>query len=194
MTAIYTVLKKMRNKKLNRKYLFNLNKKNTIILIILVLVVFVFLYSNDINKSPKQKNAGTKLGQYAPDFETEYLNGEKFKLSELKGKPIILNFWATWCIPCKREMPLLQKLHNEGKIIVVGVNLQEDKKTVEKFVEELNITFPIVLDKDGSLEAMYNVILKPATYFVDENGVIVDKKFGELTNKDLNERSQKLLK
>ena len=194
MTAIYTVLKKMRIKKLNKKYLFNLNGKNAVILIILVLVIFVFLYFNDINKSPKQENAGTKLGQYAPDFETEYLDGSKFKFSELRGRPVILNFWATWCIPCKREMPLLQKLHNEGKITVIGVNLQEDKKTVEKFVKELSITFPIVLDKDGNLEAMYNVLLKPTTYFINEDGVIVDKKFGELSDKDLSERSQKLLK
>lgn len=192
MTDIYTALNEMKNKK--HRQLFELNKKNSIILVILLLTLFVFLYLNEKDRLPKQKNTGTKLGQYAPDFETEYLNEENFKLSALRGKPILLNFWATWCIPCKREMPLLQKLHNEGKIIVIGVNLQEDKRTVEKFVKELNITFPIVLDKDGSIEAVYNVLLKPTTYFIDENGVIVDKKFGELTDNDLNERSKKLIK
>ena len=115
-------------------------------------------------------------------------------LSELRGGPVILNFWATWCVPCRREMPLLQKLHNEGKIIIIGINLQENKKTIEEFVKELNITFPIVLDKDGGIEASYNVLIKPLTYFIDENGVIVDKKFGELNSEDLTERSQKLLK
>ena len=181
------------NKK-HKKYLFDLNKKSGVIIIVLILIIFLFLYFKDKNQFPKQQNIGTKLGQYAPDFETEYLNGEKFKLSELKGKPIVLNFWATWCPPCRREMPLLQKLHDEGKIIVVGVNLQEDKKTINEFIEKLNITFPIVLDKDKSIEARYNVLLKPTTYFIDKNGIILDKKYGELTESDLKERIQKLLK
>lgn len=192
MTAIYTALKEMKNKK--NSALFELNKKNSVILVILIMIIFVVLYLNEKDKSSFKEGTGTKLGQFAPDFETEYLDGSKFKFSEFSGKPVILNFWATWCVPCRTEMPLLQKVHNEGKIIVVGVNLQEDKKTVEKFVEELNITFPIVLDKDGSIEAIYNVLLKPTTYFIDENGVILDKKFGELSDKDLNERSKKLLK
>lgn len=190
MTAIFTALRRNDMKKPKP---IRLTKKNTLVLLSLIAVLFIYLYLNERGKFPLKENTGTKLGQYAPDFQTEYLNGEQFKLSDLKGKPIVLNFWATWCIPCKREMPLLQKLHNEGKIIVVGVNLQEDKKTVEKFVKELNLTFPIVLDKDGGIEAMYNVLLKPTTYFIDKNGVIVDKKFGELTEKDIKERTQKLL-
>lgn len=170
-----------------------LTKKNVLVLLFLIAVLFIFLYLNERDKFPNEGNTGTKLGQYAPDFQTEYLNGEKFKLSDLKGKPLILNFWATWCPPCVREMPLLQKLHNEGKITVIGVNLQENERTIEEFTKKLNITFPIVLDKDGSVEAMYNVLLKPTTYFIDENGVIVDKKFGELTENDIKERTQKLL-
>lgn len=171
-----------------------LTKKNTLILLFIILIIFLVLFLNEKNKLPKQKNVGTKLGQYSPNFETEYLNGSKFELYDLRGKPVILNFWATWCPPCVREMPLLQKIHNEGKITVIGVNLQENKKTIEKFAKNINITFLIVLDKDGSIEAMYNVLLKPTTYFIDENGIIVDKKFGELNSEELNERSQKLLK
>ena len=183
----------MKNK-IQKKYLFDLNKKNFLIILLFVLITFIFMYLNERNNFSQQKNIGTKLGQYAPDFQTEYLNGGKFKLSELRGQPVILNFWATWCPPCVREMPLLQKLYDEGNIPVIGINLQEDKKTIEAFIKKLNVTFPIVLNKDGSAEAMYNILLKPTTYFIDKNGIVVDKKYGELSREDLKQRSQKLSK
>lgn len=173
-----------------------LTNKNTLILLFSLFILFFFLYLNEKNKFPTQKNTGTKLGEYAPDFESEYLNGSRFALYDLRGTPVILNFWATWCPPCVREMPLLQKLYEENKndIIVVGVNLGEDKKTIEEFIKRLNITFPIALDKEKKIESYYNLLLKPTTYFIDENGIIVDKKYGELSEEDLTERSNKLLR
>jgi len=173
-----------------------LNKKNTFILIFLLLILFGLLYLYGKNKYPKQEDVGSNLGQYAPNFETEYLNGDKFVLYDLRGKPVILNFWATWCPPCVREMPDLQRFYDQNKdnIELVGVNLQEDKKTIEKFIKKINVTFPIVLDKDGEIERNYNLLLKPSTYFIDENGIIVDKKIGELSREDLEERTKKFLK
>lgn len=183
----------MKNK-IQKKYLFELNKKKILIILLFVLITFIFMHLNERNNFSEQKNIGTKLGQFAPDFQTEYLNGDKFKLSELRGQPVILNFWATWCPPCIKEMPLLQKLYDEGNIIVIGVNLQEDKKTIGAFIKKLNVTFPIVLDEEGSAKAMYNIILKPATYFIDKNGIVADKKYGELSREDLKQRSRKLSK
>ena len=163
---------------------------------ILAISVIVFgLYFNGRNTTLKDYATGTKLYQIAPDFESEYTNGTKFKLSELRGKPVILNFWATWCPPCVREMPELNEFYNkQDKITVIGVNLQQDKKTIEEFARKLNISFQIVLDKTGEVESKYNLLLKPTTYFIDKNGVIVDKKLGELTREDLIERSKKILR
>lgn len=157
-----------------------------------VLAAAVLLFIIFAEQNGNQTTEGAKLGQQAPDFEAEHLDGSIFTLSSLKGKPIILSFWATWCIPCRREMPILQELSDEGKIIVIGVNLQEKGPAIEKYIKSLNITFPIVLDTDGEIAKRYNVILKPATYFIDRNGIIVDKKYGELTADDLEQRSKKI--
>ena len=191
--AIFIVLRNM-NKK-NKKYLFELSKKNIIILIILFLAIFVFSYINEKNKYLK-KEIAPKLGLYAPNFETVYLNGSKFELYELRGKPVILNFWATWCPPCVREMPNLQNFYDKhsNKIIVIGVNLGEKNTTIQKFINKINVTFPIVLDKNKEIEKKYNLIIRPTTYFIDENGIIVDKKLGELKKEEIEERAQKLLK
>ena len=173
-----------------------LNKKNTLILLFLLFIIFSLIYLNEKNKSLNQNNIGPNLGLYAPDFETEYLNGSRFMLYDLRGTPVILNFWATWCSPCVREMPTLQKFYDEHKeqLVVIGINLGEDRKTIEKFIKNLNITFPIILDKDKKIEKSYNLIIRPSTYFIDKNGVVVDKKLGELSREDLSERSQKLVK
>lgn len=157
-------------------------------------MLFIFLYLNERNEIPAEEGVGIKLGQYAPNFETEYLNGSKFELYDLKGKPVILNFWASWCSPCIREMPALQKFFDETKVTVIGINLGEDKKTIEEFTERLNITYPIVLDKDGKIRTAYSMRLRPTTYFIDENGIIKDKKYGELKDDEFTERASKIIK
>lgn len=171
-------------------------KKNSLILFLLISTTFVALLFYENGKYPKHDFIGPNLGQYAPNFETEYLNGEKFVLYDLRGTPVVLNFWATWCPPCVREMPALQKLYeeNNGKIIVVGVNMQENKGTIDKFLNRrVNVTYPIVLDKDGKIIESYNIIVKPTTFFIDKNGMIADKKLGELSEKEIRERAAKLL-
>ena len=172
-----------------------LNKKNAFILVFFILILFIFLYFNEKNK-PADKGVGPKLGLYAPNFKTEYLNGSKFELYDLRGKPVILNFWATWCPPCVREMPNLQNFYDRygDKVIVIGVNLGEKNKTIQNFIKKINVTFPIVLDKNKEIEEKYNLIIRPTTYFIDKNGIIVDKKLGELKKGDIEERAQKLLK
>lgn len=169
------------------------NKKNSFIFIFFIFIIFVafFLYKqNEINK---KKDTGPNLYQFAPNFETEYLNGEKFVLYDLKGTPVILNFWATWCPPCVREMPLLQRIYeeNQGKIIVIGVNMQEDEETINKFLNtKVNITFPIILDKNGKIVESYNILVKPTTFFIDKNSIIADKKLGELSEKEIEEKGK----
>ena len=175
--------------------LFKITKKNRAALIIILVAILAVLFLH-VFKNDTQTATGSKLGQYAPDFESEYLNGSKFFLHELKGKPIILNFWASWCPPCISEMPRLNEFSrmHENDILVIGVNLGEKEISIETFLARVNVTFPIVKDKERSIEKSYNIIARPSTFFIDENGIIVDKRLGEISREELNDKSQKLLK
>lgn len=122
-----------------------------------------------------------KEGTAIVDFELESLGGGTRTLSSFKGKVVFLNFWATWCGPCRQEMPsmerLYQRLKGEG-LEVVAVNLQEDGKSVQKFVDEYKLTFPILLDKTGRVGSTYGARSIPTTYIVDRNGFVVAGTIG----------------
>jgi peroxiredoxin len=115
---------------------------------------------------------GTKL----IDFELEDLEGKKVKLSSLKGKVVFLNFWATWCPPCREEMPSMQKLHLELEgegLEILAVDLQEDRKTVANFLQENGLTFKALLDRSGRVGSMYGARSIPTTYIIDKKGFVI---------------------
>ena len=129
-------------------------QKNHLILIAIVAIIVVSIGAIELRKpkqsaiSNKDKNAGISIGKTAPDFELETLDGKKAKLSDYRGKKVILNFWASWCPPCREEMPEFQKIaENNPDIVVLGVNLQESKEAIEAFTNKLGIKFPILLFK-----------------------------------------------
>jgi peroxiredoxin len=117
----------------------------------------------------------------APDLTLATLNGDTITLSDLRGKGIVLNFWATWCLPCRTEMPALeqtwQSLQDDG-LVILAVNLQEDPALVSGFVNEFGLTFPVLLDRDGAVFSRYQVQLYPTTFFIDRDGVVQDVVFG----------------
>lgn len=119
----------------------------------------------------------------APDFSLPMLAGGTFRLSELKGKVVMLNFWATWCVPCRTEMPAIEELYQRYKdrgFEVVGVNLDLlSISGVEAFVKEVGVTFPIVLDPTWSTARAYRVIGLPTTYLLDRAGNVVVREIGE---------------
>ncbi|EGQ27193.1 peroxiredoxin family protein [Sporosarcina newyorkensis] len=137
------------------------------------------------------------LEQYspAPDFTLETLAGETVTLSELKGKKVILNFWATWCPPCKAEMPHMEsfysKLTDEDQVELIAVNVTESEKLgiseVENFVKSYKLSFPIPLDKTAEVTRMYGVFSMPTTFMIDTKGRIAQKVIGPLDEKTLNE-------
>ncbi|MCM3734943.1 redoxin domain-containing protein [Bacillus cytotoxicus] len=138
---------------------------------------------------------GIEIGKVAPDFELSKLDGTKVKLSDLKGKKVILNFWATWCGPCQREMPDMQEFYNQYQkdVEILAVNYtasegSEGQEKVRKFAEEKGVTFPILLDTDIKVTTTYKVITIPTSYFVDTKGVIQDKFTGPMTVKDMEKR------
>jgi peroxiredoxin len=116
-------------------------------------------------------------GFQAPDFELGTLDGERFALSELRGKAVLLNFWATWCPPCRSEMPAMQQAHTDygsDAFVILAVNstYQDRSADVEAFVLEGGLTFPVLLDITGEVSALYKVYSMPTSFFIDPEGII----------------------
>lgn len=141
---------------------------------------------------------GLKEGELAPDFELIDLEGNSIKLSDYRGTPIFLNFWASWCGPCKAEMPFMEKVYSEknnGSFEILAVNVTTSEKNignVEKFVAEYELTFPIPLDEKGSVSHQYDIIGYPTSFFIDSDGVIRSKAHGPLTEEEMEKRINRL--
>ena len=127
-----------------------------------------------------------KEGKLAPDFTLSTISGEAISLSDYKGKKVILNFWATWCPPCKAEMPHMQKFYEENKengIEIVAVNLtnmDEGKPAIEEFIEEYGLTFTVPLDENGDKGMQYQAFTIPTSYIIDTEGKIAKKIVGPM--------------
>ncbi|GAB6515331.1 redoxin domain-containing protein [Bacillus cereus] len=142
---------------------------------------------------------GIEIGKSAPDFELTKLDGTNVKLSDLKGKKVILNFWATWCGPCQQEMPDMEAFYKEHKenVEILAINYTPSEKgggeeKISNFAKEKGITFPILLDKNIDVTTAYKVITIPTSYFIDTKGVIQDKFIGPMTQKEMEKRVAKL--
>lgn len=129
---------------------------------------------------------GLTKGNLAPDFTLTTLDGKKVQLSELKGKKVIVNFWATWCPPCKAEMPHMQNFYedfsDEENVEILAVNLtSEDKEeSVQNFVQDYGLTFPIPLDTEGVVGETFQAITIPTSYMIDTKGRIQNKIVGPM--------------
>ncbi len=123
------------------------------------------------------------VGHPAPEFELTGLSGSPVKLSDYRGKVVLLNFWATWCIPCQQEMPLLQDRASRypDKLVILGVNDDEPASLVEDFTTGLKITFPILLDPGAKVQATYRVRGYPTSIIIDGSGVIRYVHIGQLS-------------
>jgi len=110
----------------------------------------------------------------APALTLSTLEGTSFSLGDELGKPVVVNFWATWCAPCRAEMPMLQSTWDRygDDVTIIGVDLDEDPAVVQAFVDELELTFPILLDEGGVVAERFNVNGLPTTFFIDSDGII----------------------
>ncbi len=114
-----------------------------------------------------------ELSGPAPDFTLPSEKGDSIKLSDFKGQVVMLNFWASWCAPCREEMPLLEELHQKYKRLgftVLGVNVDVNSKAAQPLLQEFNISFPIGYDKKSKVSGLYNVGAMPSTFMVDRQG------------------------
>ncbi|HLR23403.1 MAG TPA: TlpA disulfide reductase family protein [Pseudogracilibacillus sp.] len=140
--------------------------------------------------------AGLGKGKKAPDFELETLDGETVKLSDYKGEKVIVNFWATWCPPCREEIPDLQKLYDNKDIEILAIDLTETEQSmedVEEFVfDEFEMTFPVLLDEESKIAEMYQVMAYPTSYLVDSEGTIQFLAMGAMTYEQMEKEVDKM--
>lgn len=184
-------------------------KKVVSLLVIIVLVaIMVGTYINKENEKSQAisehaigkevsldpNDIGIEQGQVAPDFTLSTLSGESITLSDLKGKKVVLNFWATWCPPCKDEMPHFQKYYGkyakEDNVEIVAVNLtyaRETKERIQQFLDSFDVTFPVPLMEDEEVGKPYKIITIPSTFFIDTDGRVQKNIKGPLDVEHLRE-------
>lgn len=115
------------------------------------------------------------LDKVAPDFTLKSLKQGNLKLSEQAGNVVLLNFWATWCAPCRKEMPLLNNLHNKYKALgfsVIGVNVEEQSDKAKQYISSYPVDFPVLFDTTNKVSKSYDVLAMPTTVIIDRNGVV----------------------
>jgi peroxiredoxin len=130
------------------------------------------------------------VGERAPDFVLGDTSGRLFALEDFQGQVVLVNFWATWCAPCRLEMPLLQdhfERYSDDEFIVLAINLQESKAQVADFIEEFSLTFPVLMDSDGAISEDYRIRGYPSTIVIDRQGVISAIHIGIITEGQLEE-------
>lgn len=139
---------------------------------------------------------GLEQGNMAPDFELETLEGEPVKLSDYRGQKVIVNFWATWCPPCREEIPDLKKLYNNEDVEILAVNMEKTEKSrehVEKFVyEDYEMPFPVLMDTTSEILTTYKVAAYPTSYMIDTEGNIQFMAMGAMTYDQMVEQLNKL--
>ncbi|MFC1952384.1 peroxiredoxin family protein [Chloroflexota bacterium] len=129
---------------------------------------------------------GIEVGNLTPDFQLQSTDGQTVSISSLRGKPVLINFWATWCPPCRSEMPYIQEIYEEwsGKgLVVLAINIGESSTQADGFMQSNNLTFTVLLDTTQKVAQSYNITGIPTTFFVDEDGIIKEKVVGAFPNK-----------
>jgi peroxiredoxin len=159
--------------------------KMLLLLSIVVLGAAMASCSSTPAPAPEQPSQGDGM---APDFQLQNLDGQTVSLSSLRGRPVMLNFWATWCGPCQMEMPYMQEVFedsdwDEQGLVLLAVNVGDSPSEIRSFMEDNGLSFTVLMDTDKSVALDYNVRGIPSTFFIDKNGIIKDVKVGTFKNK-----------
>lgn len=163
-----------------------------VLLILMVGVIIFTIYSN----LSKEKNGVLQVGDEAPDFVLTDMNGERHQLSEYKGQGVFLNFWGTWCKPCEREFPLMDKQYQEVKdqgLQILAVNIGESNFAVQKFIDRLDLTFPVLIDRNKSVMETYNINPLPTTFLVNPEGKIEKIITGEMSEESIKQYMEQIM-
>lgn len=137
----------------------------------------------DDDTTENSDDVGLEEGDKAPDFELETLDGESAKLSDYEGERVIVNFWATWCPPCRAEIPDLKKLYDKHDVTILALNMtnsEENEEKVTEFVDKFGMDFPVLKDSDGDVSLNYEIAAYPTSYYIDSDGHIQHIAYGAM--------------
>ncbi len=157
-----------------------------------LLLALVFAVYSSLEKDPN----AVKVGREAPNFSLEQLNGSPITLADLRGKGVVLNFWGTWCEPCKAEMPALQKQYDAYKdkgLVIIGVNIGESPITIEPFLKQHGVNFPILLDRKSQITKLYRIGPIPTTFFIDAEGEVQEIFIGQMNEAMIADKVAKIM-
>ena len=160
------------------------NQRRIIYTIILLLgFAWIFISADRSGSSTAGKIPAPQKGFLAPNFELKTPTGESVKLSDLRGQPVLVNLWATWCPPCRAEMRAIEKVYNEYKdqgftVLAVNMTYQDSQLEIMPFVNEQGLTFPILLDETGDMANAYQLKSLPSSYFINRDGIINEVVIG----------------
>ena len=170
----------------------------SIILLGLLIVAFFALLAYGLSNrtTPTGRSGVTRVGKPAPPFSMSLLDGSEFRSEDYAGIPLVINFWASWCPPCRDESPgferVWRKYQNEG-VQFVGVNIQDTKEEAARYAEEFALTFPNGLDPDGKITVEYGVIGLPVTFFIGANGLVEGRWVGAVPEDKLEDWTRALI-
>jgi peroxiredoxin len=172
-------------------------KRDPVVLVVVAMVVALMLvFAFKLARRPSQ-NPGAAQSKPAPDFSLQSLEGKTVRLSDYRGKPVVLNFWATWCEPCKVEMPWfvdLQKRYGPAGVQFLGVAMDDaSTKEIAAFAESMKVNYPILIGKDSVGDDYGGVQFLPETFYIDRTGKVVDKAFGLKGRGEIEDNIKKIL-
>jgi thiol-disulfide isomerase/thioredoxin len=154
-------------------------------------------YLNRVHRHSPTKMVGDVRGLAAPNFDLATLDGRRVKLSDYRGKAVLLNFWATWCSPCKVEMPWfveLQKKYGNDGLVILGIAMDDsDAPKIAQFANEMGVNYPVLLGTDQVSEQYGNVEFLPTSFYIDRDGKIVGKGTGLLARSEIEDNVRKAL-
>ena len=159
--------------------------RNLILVVVIVLIgASVYLVASSSSRSPGEWVKSVAVGDLAPDFELEDTKGNKVSLSDLRGKVVMVNFWATWCPPCIEEMPSMERLNEvlAGEdFVMLAINTEENgRSVVPAFLEKTAYTFPVLYDDKGVVQKRYGVFKFPESFIIHKDGTVAEKIIGPL--------------
>jgi len=164
--------------------------------LILALVVAGVLLTQKNTKNEFSSKSSLEAKEPVPNFTLSTIDGKDFHFSDYKGKPILINFFASWCLPCREEMPVLEKIVREygpKGVVFLGIAVDDTEEKMKDFIAKYGVTFPVGLDKTAAIQKSFGIYGIPTTYFIDRNGMINYSHSGVVTEELLQHELDKLL-